>query len=320
MNPVAGSDEAGRGAVGDGPPRPPAFVPAMLDTAQYRVAANAAVDLASIPTRHELADIRKPGKQLAHQRRRIARFQERLFASSRTSLLLVFQGMDAAGKDGAIRAVLKGVNPQGISVTSFTRPVGEELGRSWLWRHWLTLPARGQIGVFNRSHYEEVAVVRVHPELLAARGLPYPPPEDFWDERLGDIRDFERHLVRNGTHIVKFYLHVSQEEQRRRIMRRLDDPKRHWKFHSSDITETALREDYLSAYQTAITATASESAPWFIVPADHKPTARLIVATVIAETLTAMAPEMPQPGPDALRAIADFRDSLANLLEDVEKT
>ena len=312
---MEGSDQAGNGAVWQGRPRPPA-VP---DTSQYRVAANAAVDLASIPTRHGLADIRKPGKRLVRQRRRIARFQERLFASSSTSLLLVFQGMDAAGKDGAIRAVLKGVNPQGISVTSFKEPVGAELSHSWLWRHWLAVPARGQIGVFNRSHYEEVAVVRVHPELLAARGLPHPPPEEFWDERLDDIRAFERHLVQNGTHIVKFYLHVSREEQRRRIMRRLDDPKRQWKFHSSDITETALREEYLSAYQTAIAATATESAPWFIVPADHKPTARLIIATAIAETLTAMAPEMPRPGPDALRAIADFRDSLANMPEDVEK-
>lgn len=292
----------------------------MPDTSQYRVAANAAVDLASIPTRHGFADIRKPRKRLARQRRRIARLQERLFASSRTSLLLVFQGMDAAGKDGAIGAVFKGVNPQGISVTSFKQPVGEELSHSWLWRHWPALPARGQIGIFNRSHYEEVAVVRVHPELLAARGLSHPPPEEFWNERLDDIRAFERHLVHNGMHIVKFYLHVSQEEQRRRILRRLDDPKRQWKFHSSDITETALREEYLSAYQTAIAATATESAPWFIVPADHKPTARLIVATVIAETLTAMAPEMPRPGPDALRAIADFRDSLADMPEDMERT
>lgn len=291
----------------------------MPDTSQYRVSANAAVDLAAIPTRHGLADIRKPGKRLARQRRRIARFQERLFASSRTSLLLVFQGMDASGKDGAIRAVFKGVNPQGISVTSFKEPAGEELTHSWLWRHWLTVPARGQIGVFNRSHYEEVAVVRVHPELLAARGLAHPPPEEFWDERLRDIRAFERHLHVNGTHIVKFYLHVSQEEQRRRIMRRLDDPKRQWKFHSSDITETALREEYLSAYQTAIAATATEFAPWFIIPADHKPTARLMVATVIVETLAAMAPEMPRPGPDALRAIAHFRDSLASMPEDKGK-
>lgn len=317
---MTGSDETGNGAVRQGRPGSPAFVAAIPETSQYRVVANAAVDLASIPTRHGLANIPKPGKRLARQRRRIARLQERLFASSSASLLLVFQGMDASGKDGTIRAVLKGVNPQGISVTSFKQPVGEELSHSWLWRHWRTVPAQGQIGVFNRSHYEEVAVVRVHPELLAARGLSHPPPEEFWDERLGDIRAFERHLTHNGTRIVKFYLHVSQEEQRRRIMRRLDDPKRQWKFHSSDITETALREEYLAAYQTAIAATATESAPWFIVPADHKPTARLIVATVIAETLAAMAPEMPRPGPDALRAIADYRNSLANMPQDMEKT
>ena len=317
---MAGSDEAGNGVARQGRPVPPATAPAWRDTSQYRLAANAAVDLASTPTGHGITDIRKARKRLARQRRRIARHQERLFANSRSSLLLVFQGMDASGKDGAIRAVFKGVNSQGVSVTSFKPPVGEELSHSWLWRHWLTLPARGQIGVFNRSHYEEVAVVRVHPELLAARGLSHPPPEEFWDQRLGDIRAFERHLVHNGTHIVKFYLHVSQEEQRRRIMRRLDDPKRHWKFHSSDITETALREEYLSAYQTAIAATATESAPWFIIPADHKPTARLIVATVVADKLAAMAPEMPRPGPDALRAIADFRDSLANTPEDLEQT
>ena len=287
----------------------------------YRVNGGAAVDLRSLPTRSEAGgDAKATRKALARQRRRISRFQERLFASSRTSLLLVFQGMDAAGKDGAIRSVLKGVNPQGISVTSFKQPVGAELTHSWLWRHWLAAPERGQIGVFNRSHYEEVAVVRVHPELLAERGLSHPPPEEFWDERLEDIRAFERHLVQNGTHIAKFYLHVSRQEQRRRIMRRLDDRKRQWKFHSSDITETALREDYLHAYQTAIAGTATESAPWFIIPADHKPTARLLVATAIAETLAAMGPEMPRPGPDALRAIADFRDTLANMPEDLEKT
>ncbi len=282
-----------------------------VDVRPYRVASDATGDIASFAARRELGDAKAVRKGLVHERRRIARLQERLFAEDRRSLLLVFQGMDASGKDGTIRAALKGVNPQGIGVTSFKEPVGEELRHSWLWRHWLAVPARGQIGVFNRSHYEEVAVVRVHPELLAKRGIPHPPPKAFWDTRLDDICAFERHLAANGTRIVKFFLHVSQEEQRRRIQRRLDEPKRQWKFHPSDITETALRESYHSVYRSAIAATATDAAPWFIVPADHKPTARLIVATVIAEALAAMAPKIPRLGAESHQALADYRNSLA---------
>lgn len=297
------------------PSRTPANEPrkvVAVDVGPYRMTTGASLDLSSVATHHELGDANAVRKGLARQRRRISRFQERLFASNRESLLLVFQGMDASGKDGTIRAALKGVNPQGICVTSFKEPVGEELSHSWLWRHWAAVPARGQIGVFNRSHYEEVAVVRVHPELLAARGIAHPPSEAFWDRRLDDILAFERHLAGNGTHVVKFFLHVSREEQRRRILRRLDDPKRQWKFRPSDITETALREDYHGAYRSAIEATATEAAPWFIVPADHKPSARLIVATAIAETLETMAPKVPKPGPKTRRALAKYRNSLAS--------
>ena len=282
-----------------------------MDVTPYRVATDAAIDLHSFPTRHEFGGAPKRlRKALACQRRRIRTMQERLFASATASLLLVFQGLDAAGKDGAIRAVLNGVNPQGISVTSFREPQGEELAHSWLRRHWLALPARGRIAVFNRSHYEEVLMVRVHPELLAARRLPQPPDEGFWNARLDDICAFERHLARNGTHIAKFYLHVSEEEQRRRILRRLADPARQWKFQPSDLTETRFREDHLRAAEAALATTATPEAPWLVVPADHKPTARLIVATAIADTLAAMAPELPAPSAETKQAIADLHDYL----------
>lgn len=281
-----------------------------MDVAPYRLTGEVAVDLDSFPTRDEAGGGKGLRRALACQRRRIRAMQERLFASATSSLLLVFQGLDAAGKDGAIRAVFDGVNPQGISVTSFKQPQGEELAHSWLRRHWLALPARGRIAVFNRSHYEEVLMVRVHPELLAARRLPQAPTEEFWNTRLDDIRAFERHLVGNGTHIAKFYLHVSEEEQRRRILRRLADPARQWKFQPSDLTEMHFRDEHLRAVEAAIAATAAPEAPWFVVPADHKPTARLIIATAIADTIATMAPELPEPTAETKQAVADLHDYL----------
>lgn len=284
-----------------------------VKTHRYRVEAGGVVQLERIPTRDSLAEFDRKAlrKALAKQLGRIVHLQEKLFVSNSGSLLLVFQGMDAAGKDGVIRAVTHGVNPQGFSIASFKEPTEDELAHSWLHRHWTALPPRGQIALFNRSHYEEVLVVRVHPEYLASRRLPWRAIDDsFWGERLEDIRGFERHLVRNGTRVVKFFLHVSPEEQRRRFIRRLDDPAKNWKFKLSDTQERMFWDDYRAAYQDAIAATCTDDAPWFVVPADSKPAMRLIVAAVIAETLRSMSPRLPATSDEEQKTIDEYRQTL----------
>ena len=213
--------------------------------------------------------------------------QEMLYANSTWSLLLVFQAMDAAGKDSTIKHVMTGVNPQGISVTSFKQPGPEDLAHDFLWRVHRNVPARGMIGIFNRSHYEEVLVARVHPEILAAQRLP-PALADgkhLWDHRLEDIAAFERHLGRQGTRVLKFFLNVGRDEQKRRFLDRLDEPDKHWKFSPDDLRERARWDDYQAAYAAAIAATATEASPWFVVPADHKWLMRLIVVEAVVEAL-----------------------------------
>ena len=284
-----------------------------VKTGRYRVRADDVVQLNHIRTRDAYAQEKRKdlAKALTKQLRRIGRLQEKLFVSDRQSLLLVFQGMDAAGKDGVIRAVTHGVNPQGFSIANFREPTEEELRHSWMQRHWVAVPGRGQIALFNRSHYEEVLIVRVHPEYIENRRL---PPrvidEHFWRERMDDIRAFERHLLANGTRIVKFFLHLSREEQHRRFIRRLDDPEKHWKFKLSDTTERMFWNDYRRVYEETIGATCTDDAPWYIVPADHKPAMRLIVATVIAEALSAMSPELPVTSPEQQRTINEYRQTL----------
>jgi PPK2 family polyphosphate:nucleotide phosphotransferase len=228
----------------------------------------------------------KGEKIIEANRKRLSDFQEKLYAQDRWSLLLVFQGMDAAGKDSAIKSVFDGVNPQGCEVTAFKQPSSKELDHDFLWRAAIALPERGRIGIFNRSHYEECLVVRVHPEILAKQKLPQGlVTKDIWRERFEDISCFERHLERNGTVILKFFLNVSRQEQRERFLDRLEDPAKNWKFNMGDIAERKLWAKYQAAYQDMIHHTATRHAPWHIVPADHKWFARVVIGSTIVSAL-----------------------------------
>ena len=279
----------------------------------YRVHADAALDLAAVPTRPALAAVgnKKLRAMLGAQVTKFAGLQERLYAESRRALLLVFQGMDAAGKDSTVKHVTSGVNPQGFRITNFTRPTFKEMEYSWLQRHWPALPERGRIGIFNRSHYEEAVTLRVFPDLLAARKLPLRKVDDgFWQERLRDILAFERHLVRNGTTVVKFFLHVSRKEQKKRLLGRLRDPAKNWKFDPADMVARGRWDDYQRAYQAAFDATSTPETPWYVVPADHKGAMRAIVATIVVHALTAMAPRFPTPDANLRREIVAARKVL----------
>ena len=221
--------------------------------------------------------------------------QERLYAQDQWAVLLIFQAMDAAGKDSVIEHVMSGVNPQGCQVYSFKQPSSEELDHDFLWRTTRCLPERGRIGVFNRSYYEEVLVVRVHPQILAKQKLPATLVTDrIWKERYEDIGAFERYLSRNGTVIRKFFLNVSKDEQRQRFLARLDQPEKNWKFAAADVQERAHWDDYMKAYEKMIEATTSDEAPWFVIPADHKWFTRLAVADVIVETLEGLDLHFPE--------------------------
>ena len=286
---------------------------APVDGAAFRAAPGSAARLADLPTRTAIAEA--SNKKLRGLLRRqvilFAALQERLYAEGRRALLLVFQGMDAAGKDSTIKHVTSGVNPQGFRVTNFTRPTFKEMEYSWLQRHWPALPERGRIGIFNRSHYEEAVTLRVRPELLAARPLPKQPvDENFWRERLRDIVAFERHLTRNGTIVVKFFLNVSKGEQKARLVARLNRPAKNWKFDPSDLDARARWDAYHRAYEAAFETTSTAEAPWYIVPADSKPAMRLIVASIIVETLQGMAPAFPEPDEKLRRAIEEARRTL----------
>ena len=238
----------------------------------------------SLGLESELKDEAK--ELLARGIQRMAELQERLYAQDRWAVLLVFQAMDAAGKDGTIKHVMSGVNPQGVDVSAFKQPSSEELDHDFLWRCTRRLPERGRIGIFNRSYYEEVLVVRVHREILAAQKL---PPElvtkDIWDERLENIRGMERYLARNGTVVRKFFLHVSKKEQRKRFLERIEDPTKRWKFSLADVHERKYWKDYMRAYEDAIRETSTKRAPWFVVPADKKWFTRLVVAAAIVDAL-----------------------------------
>jgi PPK2 family polyphosphate:nucleotide phosphotransferase len=215
--------------------------------------------------------------------------QEKLYAQDRCSLLLIFQAMDAAGKDSTIAHVMSGVNPQGCQVTSFKQPSDTEIDHDWMWRHWLALPERGRIGIFNRSYYEEVLIVRVHESILAAQKLPKSlVTRRIFDQRLRDIANFEDFLTRNGTKVVKFFLHVSRKEQKKRFIERLDEPEKNWKFSLADVKERSYWNDYMAAYQAAIRATATREAPWYVVPADNKWFTRLVVAAAIVDAMEEM--------------------------------
>jgi PPK2 family polyphosphate:nucleotide phosphotransferase len=221
--------------------------------------------------------------------------QELLWASDRYSLLVVFQAMDAAGKDSTIEHVMSGVNPQGVQVVGFRQPSPEELDHTFLWRITRALPERGRIGIFNRSHYEEVLALKVNPGWLEAQRLPPDEiDEGFWQARYEDINAFERHLDRNGTRIVKFFLHVSKAVQKQRFLARLDTPGKEWKFNAADVTERAQWDQYMAAYEDALTATSTPWAPWYVIPADHKPLTRALVALVLAETVESLDRSWPE--------------------------
>jgi PPK2 family polyphosphate:nucleotide phosphotransferase len=216
---------------------------------------------------------------------RLAELQDKLYAQDRWAVLLIFQGMDAAGKDGAIKHVMSGVNPEGCQVYSFKTPTETELQHDFLWRTTLDLPQRGRIGIFNRSYYEEVLIVRVHPEVLKGEKVPPSLTKNLWRERFEDIRSFERHLARDGTLIRKFFLNISKKEQKRRFLARLDHPEKNWKFSAADIHERQYWDDYMKAYEDMIINTASQYAPWYAVPADNKWFTRLVVSSVIVDAL-----------------------------------
>lgn len=225
---------------------------------------------------------------------RLANLQERLYAEDRSAVLMILQGMDAAGKDSAIKHVMSGINPQGCEVTSFKAPSAEELEHDFLWRHVIRLPTRGRIGIFNRSYYEEVLVVRVHPELLEKQRLPKMSAKTLWTQRFSTICAFERHLVHNGTRVLKFFLHISRDEQRKRLLERLDDPEKHWKFNPRDLAERKLWNRYNAAYQDMIRHTSIREAPWYVVPADDKWFCRMIIASALVKTLQDLRPEFPK--------------------------
>ena len=237
--------------------------------------------------------------------------QERLFAEDKWSVLVVLQGMDTSGKDGIIEHVMAGVNPQGCVVHAFKAPSAEEIDHDFLWRSAMRLPERGRIGIFNRSHYEEVLVVRVHPDLLARQKLPPAlTGKDIWKQRFKSIRGFERHLARNGTIVLKFFLHISREEQRQRLLARLDEPAKRWKFSAGDIAERKQWDKYMAAYEDAIRATSRQHAPWYVVPADSKPFARLVVARAIVDTLSRLDLKYPTVGGADLSEMKKIRTAL----------
>jgi PPK2 family polyphosphate:nucleotide phosphotransferase len=264
----------------------------------FRVPQGAEVDLDKWPTK--VAPAYKSGHQY-HQMlddhvARLSAQQQLLYASNRHAVLLIFQAMDAAGKDGAIKHVMSGINPQGCQVFSFKHPSATELQHDFLWRTTRDLPERGRIGIFNRSYYEEVLVARVHPNILRNEGLPDLPSDNkaVWNSRYRSITNLERHLHDNGTRIVKFFLHLSQEEQRQRFLQRIDEPEKNWKFSQADIEERAFWPDYMRAYEKCLGATSTDESPWYIVPADDKENARLIISDIILSTLEKLKMSYPE--------------------------
>ena len=260
-----------------------------IHSKDFRVQEGDDVSLDKWPTRVESVYQSKGEYQkfLSEHVRALSSLQQKLYASNRYAILLIFQAMDAAGKDGAIKHVMSGVNPQGCQVFSFKHPTATELQHDFLWRTTRELPERGQIGIFNRSYYEEVLIARVHPEVLRTEDTPdaKQPGKGIWHHRYRSILDLERHLGRNGTRIIKFYLHLSKEEQRKRFLERIDQPEKNWKFSEADIKERGFWKQYMQAYEACLAATSTSEAPWYVVPADDKENARLIVSRIILDTL-----------------------------------
>jgi PPK2 family polyphosphate:nucleotide phosphotransferase len=285
-----------------------------ISTKRFRIREGDEVRLKKLPTK--VKPVYKSDEHykelLAEHIKDLSKQQGLLYAHNRYSLLLIFQAMDAGGKDGAIKHVMSGVNPQGCQVCSFKHPSADELAHDFLWRTTRNLPERGRIGIFNRSYYEEVLIVRVHPEILLGESL---PPEltsgkNFWPKRFHSINELEKHLYRNGTRIIKFFLHISKEEQRRRFLRRLEDPARNWKFGKDDLTERGFWKEYQAAYEDCLAATSTEHAPWFVVPADDKENARLIISQIVLNTLNDLKMDYPKPDQARLKELQALKRQL----------
>lgn len=285
-----------------------------INSKRFRVREGSTVDLKKWPTRVDpvYRDEDDYKKILEGHVKELSSQQKMLYATSSHAVLLIFQAMDAAGKDGVIAHVMSGVNPQGCDVHSFKHPTATELKHDFLWRTMLFLPERGKIGIFNRSHYEEVLIVRVHREILDAEGVPDLPKDEksIWEERYRTIRNLERHLDRNGTRIVKFFLHLSKDEQRKRFLSRIDEPDKNWKFSQADIQERQYWKNYMKAYEKALSATSTKHAPWYVVPADDKLNTRVIVSQIVLDTLFDLKLEFPKVPLERRRELLRLRKQL----------
>jgi PPK2 family polyphosphate:nucleotide phosphotransferase len=293
----------------------PVAEPMKIHRKDFGVAEGEKVDLDKRPTRikalYKSEDDYEKG--LDEQKADLNHLQNLQYAHDRYAVLVIFQAMDAAGKDGAIKHVMSGVNPAGCQVHAFKQPSPEELEHDFLWRAAKVLPERGRIGIFNRSYYEDVLVVRVHSELLEEQKLPdeIASDKDVWKGRYRSITDFESHLHRNGTRVIKFFLHISKDEQRQRFLARIDDPEKNWKFNPDDVAERKRWNDYMKAYEACLSATSTAHAPWYVVPADDKPTARLIVAQIIVQTMKDLDMSYPQATPEHRKELQKLRKRLS---------
>ena len=278
----------------------------------YLVSFDNSFRIADSPTRPSMKQKWRPNKRLAKAVKRLDELQRVLYASDRHAVLIVFQGMDSSGKDSTIRSVMRGINPAGCQVFSFKQPSELDLDHDFLWRTTRNLPERGRIGIFNRSQYEEVLIVRVHPEILSNQKLPGEINlETIWDERLESIRDQEKHLARNGTIVLKFWLNLSREQQKKRFLARLDKPSKHWKFNSGDVAEREYWDSYMQAYEAALNATSRPWAPWYAIPADSKPYMRARVAEIIVKTLASIDLSYPQVSGEEKKMFAASRKILS---------
>src|SRR6201987_4254588 len=285
-----------------------------IRSADFRVKQGDKVNLDKWPTAAErIYESKKQYHKLLRDHvAQLSSLQQLLYASNRYALLLIFQAMDAAGKDGAIRHVMSGVNPQGCQVFSYKHPSATELQHDFLWRTTRDLPERGRIGIFNRSYYEEVLIVRVHPEILRSEGIADGSHDEktVWESRFRSIVGLERHLHRNGTRIVKFYLHLSKDEQRKRFLQRIDEPHKNWKFSLADVEERKFWKRYMSAFEECLSATSTREAPWYVVPADDKENARLIVSQIILDTLNGLAMTYPEVSTERQKELKPIRGTV----------
>jgi len=286
-----------------------------INSNNFRVREGGGINLKKWPTKVDpIYKSKEQYKELLEEHvAQLSSQQQLLYASNRYAILLIFQAMDAAGKDGAIQHVMSGVNPEGCQVFSYKHPSTAELEHDFLWRTTRDLPARGKIGIFNRSYYEEVLIARVHPEILRSEGLPDPPHDEktVWHDRFRSIANLERHLHENGTRIIKFFLHLSKEEQRKRFLARIDEPEKNWKFSTGDIAERKFWKQYMKAYEKCLSATSTRHSPWYVVPADDKENARLIVSRIVLDTLEELKMTYPKTSAKRRRELLSIRKQLA---------